>query len=599
MKEQGSVPERAWWKEAVVYQIYPRSFKDSNGDGIGDLPGILEKLDHLSWLGIDVVWLCPVYDSPNDDNGYDIRDYRAILQEYGTMDDFRRLLNELHARGIRLVMDLVVNHTSDEHPWFREAQSGRDSPYRDYYIWSLQPNNWASFFGGSAWQWHEQTGMYYLHLFSVKQPDLNWENPRVRREVHEIMRFWLDQGVDGFRMDVINAISKVPGFPDAPPVVPGELRWGGAYFLNGPRVHEYLQEMYRDVLSHYDVMTVGETLSVTPEQALEYVGEDRNELNMVLQFELMDLDAGPGGKWDVRKWRLSELKRIVSRWQTALAGRGWNALYLSNHDQPRAVSRFGNDGPYRVQSAKMLGTLLLTLQGTPFIYQGEELGMTNAPVERIEDCRDIETLNWYREQREQGQPEEELLAVIRRKGRDNARTPMQWSNSLHAGFTTGTPWIPVNPNYACIHAEGQYRDPDSVAAHYRRLIQLRKRHPVLVYGDFTLLDPDDESVFSFTRRLGEAEAVVILNFTDASRTWMSFADLTAGASPGSPIDRSSGQQFVASAGSEAVQAESSPSSGWSLAISNYPDTPEALPNTYTLRPYEACVFFRGEVAGSC
>ncbi|WP_240986354.1 glycoside hydrolase family 13 protein [Acididesulfobacillus acetoxydans] len=512
--------ERMWWKEAVVYQIYPRSFMDSNGDGIGDLKGILAKLDYLKWLGVDVVWFSPIYESPNNDMGYDISDYRSIMAQFGTMADFDRLLSGLHQREMRLVMDLVVNHTSDEHEWFRQARAAKDNPYRDYYIWRQKPNNWSSFFGGSAWELDEKTNEYYLHLFSAKQPDLNWDNPRVRAEIHDLMRWWLDKGVDGFRMDVIGCISKTPGLPDAPEG--GKLAWGGAFFLNGPRVHEYLREMNAEVLSHYDVMTVGETLSVTPKEALEYTGFNRAELNMVFQFELMDIDSGPGGKWDVRDWQVSEFKRICSRWQRELYGRGWNSLYLNNHDQPRMVSRFGQDGKYRVESAKMLATLLHTLQGTPFIYQGEEIGMTNVCFERIEDYRDIETINWYKEQMAQGErPVKEIMRSICAKSRDNARTPMQWSEAAHGGFTTGIPWLRVNPNYRTLNVEQERADADSVLNYYRRLIRFRRENPVVVYGDYTLLEPEDETVYAFTRRLGEVCLLTVLNFTAGEQTFAS------------------------------------------------------------------------------
>jgi oligo-1,6-glucosidase len=440
---------KAWWKEAVVYQIYPRSFMDSNGDGIGDLQGILSKLDYLKELGIDVIWLSPVYQSPNDDNGYDISDYRAIQKEFGTMEDFDRLLQEAHARGIKIMLDLVVNHTSDEHPWFVESRSSKDNDKRDFYFWrpgkdGKEPNNWLSCFSGSAWEYDATTDEYYLHIFSKKQPDLNWDNPRVRKEVYDMMKWWLDKGIDGFRMDVINFISKVDGLPS----VEGDgYQWGGAYFMNGPRIHEYLQEMNREVLSHYDLITVGETPGVTPEQAILYTAEDRKELQMVFQFEHMELDSGPNVKWDLKPWRLHDLKVTMSKWQTALDGKGWNSLYLNNHDQPRMVSRFGDDGKYRVESAKMLATFLHMMQGTPYIYQGEEIGMTNVRFSSIDEYRDIETLNMYREYRERGVPVESIMESIYAKGRDNARTPMQWNDSENAGFTTGKPWIAVNPNY--------------------------------------------------------------------------------------------------------------------------------------------------------
>lgn len=514
--------ERKWWKEAVVYQIYPRSFMDSNGDGIGDLPGIVSKLDYLKWLGVDVIWLSPIYRSPNDDMGYDISDYQAIMNEFGSMHDFENLLKEAHQRKIRILMDLVVNHTSDEHRWFQESKKSKHNPYRDYYIWKPssktgKPNNWASFFGGSVWEWDTTTEEYYLHLFSKKQPDLNWENPHLRQEIYKMMRWWLDKGVDGFRMDVINAISKVPNLPNAPGLK--ELEWAGQLFLNGPRVHEFISEMYHEVLSKYDVMTVGETLSVTTEQAAKYVGEDRQELNMVFQFELMDVDSGPHGKWDIQEWNVNEFKEILSRWQSDLAGIGWNAIYLNNHDQPRQVSRFGNDDRYCETSAKMLATLIHTLQGTPFIFQGEELGMTNVPFNTIEEYRDIETLHWYKEQASSGElNSQDLMDRIRRKSRDNARTPMQWDSSRNAGFSTGRPWIAVNPNYPEINAEQQMHDPSSVVSYYRELIALRRKYPVIVYGSYHLLSSDSR-VFAYIRKLREMQLCIILNFSENTRVF--------------------------------------------------------------------------------
>lgn len=512
--------EKKWWKEAVVYQIYPRSFKDADGDGIGDLRGIISKLDYLKELGIDVVWLSPVYQSPNDDNGYDISDYRNIMDEFGTMEDWEEMVSEMHKRGIKLVMDLVVNHTSDEHPWFIESRKSKDNAYRDYYIWrpgkeGKEPNNWESFFSGSAWEYDEATGEYYLHLFSKKQPDLNWENPNVRKEIYEMMRFWLDKGVDGFRMDVINMISKVPELPDGEVYDGKKYVSGSRYFMNGPRVHEFLQEMNREVLSHYDIMTVGETPGVTPKEGILYTDPARCELNMVFQFEHVDLDSGPGGKWDIRPWKLADLKKTMTKWQKELEGKGWNSLYLNNHDQPRAVSRFGDDKQYRVESAKMLATFLHMMQGTPYIYQGEELGMTNVRFSSIEDYRDIETLNMYKEYVEKyGENPQAVLEKIYYKGRDNARTPMQWDDSKHAGFTDGTPWIQVNPNYKEINAKAALQDPDSVFHYYKKLIQLRKQHPVIVYGTYHLILEDHPLIYAYTRALGNEKLVVITNFSN-------------------------------------------------------------------------------------
>lgn len=508
--------ERKWWKEGVVYQIYPRSFYDSNGDGIGDLQGIIRKLDYLKKLGVNIIWLSPVYSSPNDDNGYDISNYRQIMAEFGTMQDMERLIAEMHKRGMKIIMDLVVNHTSDEHPWFIESRSSRDNPYRDYYIWrkgkdDQPPNNWGSRFGGSAWEYDQTTGEYYLHLFSRKQPDLNWENPRVREEVYDMMRWWLDKGIDGFRMDVINMISKVKELPDGRIKKREKYSKDDSYYINGPRVHEYLQEMNKRVLSHYDIMTVGETPGVTPEIARKYVDFDRNELNMLFHFELMEIDR-QSTKWKPRKWRLTELKEIFTKWYEGLKEKGWNSLYMSNHDQPRMVSRFGDDRKYRVESAKMLATLLHTLPGTPYIYQGEEIGMTNVAFETIADYRDIETLNWYREKKKEGVPEEKIMAAIHRTSRDNARTPVQWDDSPNAGFTGGVPWIKVNPNYKEINVSRALKDPDSIFYYYRKLIKLRKENPVIVYGDYKLILAEDENIYAYLRRLENDSLLVILNF---------------------------------------------------------------------------------------
>jgi len=507
---------KKWWKEAVVYQVYPRSFYDTNGDGIGDLRGIIQKLDYLKDLGVDVIWLNPVYKSPNADNGYDISDYYDIMDEFGTMADFDELLEEVHKRGMKLIMDLVVNHTSDEHRWFIESRSSKHSPYRDYYIWrpgkdGREPNNWVSIFSGPAWQYDEKTGEYYLHLFAVKQPDLNWENPRMRKEIYEMINWWLQKGIDGFRLDAINLISKAEGLPDDPD--PHGQRWAGSrYYFNGPKVHDYLQEMCRETFSKYDIMTVGEISGVTPEIGRLYVDEGRKELNMIIHFELMDVDCGPGGKWDIVPWKLTDFKRIMYNWYITLKDRGWVALYLNNHDQPRMVSRFGDDGQYRVQSAKMLATLLHTWQGTPFIYQGEEIGMTNVAFDSIQDYRDVETLNWYNEMIKQGDNPERLMKVIHARSRDNARTPMQWNSGPNAGFTTGTPWIKVNPNYKEINVEDALKDPDSVFYYYKKLIELRKTHPSIVYGEINMILEDDENIFAYTRVLGDEKLLVVLNF---------------------------------------------------------------------------------------
>lgn len=515
--------ERTFWKEAVVYQIYPRSFMDSNGDGVGDLRGIIMKLNYLKELGVDVIWLSPVYKSPNDDNGYDISDYEDIMDEFGTMADWEELLAGLHERGIKLMMDLVVNHTSDEHAWFVESRRDADGEYGDYYVWRDAapggglPNNWESFFSGPTWEYDEERGQYYLHLFSKKQPDLNWENEKVRTAVYDMMKFWLDKGVDGFRMDVINLISKVEGLPSNG-VAP--IADGSDYYVDGPRIHEFLREMNEEVLSKYDIMTVGEMPGVTVEEAKKYTAEERGELQMVFQFEHMRLDGGPGGKWDIVPWKLPQFKEVMDKWQVGLAEKGWNSLYLNNHDQPRMVSRFGNDGKYRVQSAKLLGTLLHTLRGTPYVYQGEELGMTNVKFKMIDEYQDIESLNMYKERVTHGGADPgTVMEAIQTRGRDNARTPVQWDDSENAGFTTGTPWLGVNPNYVTINAKQQMDDPDSVFHYYKKLIALRKEHLILTYGDYELLMPDHETLYAYTRTLGEETWLVVLNFSTESTSF--------------------------------------------------------------------------------
>ncbi|MGW8453353.1 glycoside hydrolase family 13 protein [Streptomyces niveus] len=555
----------AWWKSAVVYQIYPRSFADSDGDGVGDLRGIIDRLDHLAALGVDVLWLSPVYPSPQDDNGYDISDYQDIDPSFGTLADFDDLLAAVHARSMKLVMDLVVNHTSDEHPWFTESRRGPDSPKRDWYWWrpardgvpsgtpGAEPNNWRSFFSGSAWEYDEPGDAYYLHLFSRKQPDLNWENPEVRSAVHRMMNWWLDRGVDGFRMDVINLISKDPALADR------------THHGAGPRIHEFLQEMHREVFAGRPerLLTVGEMPGVTVEEARLFTDPARAEVDMVFQFEHVGLDHGEG-KFDVRPLNLLDLKASLGRWQDALADTGWNSLYWNNHDQPRVVSRFGDDGPaHRVRSATMLATVLHLHRGTPYVYQGEELGMTNALFTSIDDFRDIESLNHYAEAVDGGADPARVLAGLRAMGRDNARTPMQWDASPHAGFTTGTPWIPVNPNHTEVNAAAAYDDPASVFHHYRRLIELRHSEPAVAYGDFTMLLPEDPRVYAFTRRLVAAdgtatELLVLGNFTGRP------------AEAGPPDD------------------------GWrdtELLIGNVPD-PGRLGATVTLAPWEARVHRR-------
>ncbi|MFD9541128.1 alpha-glucosidase [Streptomyces sp. NPDC060022] len=511
--------EDAWWRSAVVYQVYPRSFADSDGDGVGDLDGLTGRLDHLSGLGVDVLWLSPVNPSPQADNGYDISDYQDIDPVFGDLAAFDRLLGAVHERGMKLVMDLVVNHTSDEHPWFQESRDPA-SPMRDWYWWrppreGREPNNWGSFFSGSAWELDAASDAYYLHLFSPKQPDLNWENTRMRRAVYAMMRWWLDRGVDGFRMDVVNLISKDPALPDGEVHEQGPYGDGSPYFVCGPRIHDYLQEMHREVIARYPgrLLTVGEMPGVTVEQARLFTDPARAELDMVFQFEHVGLDHGRG-KFDPRPLRLTDLKASLGRWQSGLADVGWNSLYWNNHDQPRVVSRFGDDGPsHRTRSATMLATVLHLHRGTPYVYQGEELGMANAPLRTIEDFRDIESLNHYTEALRAGAEPEDVLPGLRAMGRDNARTPMQWDASPHAGFTTGTPWIPVNPDHTEVNAEAALADPDSVYHHYRRLIALRHQEPAVVHGDFTMLLPDDERIYAFTRRYCRTVLLVVGNFT--------------------------------------------------------------------------------------
>ena len=516
--------EKRWWKESVVYQIYPRSFCDSNGDGIGDLNGITGKLDYLKELGIDVIWLSPVYKSPNDDNGYDISDYQAIMDEFGTMEDFDRMLATAHEKGIKIMMDLVVNHTSDEHKWFIESRKSTDNPYRDYYIWrpakedGSLPNNWGSCFSGPAWEYDKTTDMYFLHLFSKKQPDLNWDNPAVRQDVFDMMNWWLKKGVDGFRMDVISLISKEPGLPDKEPGINGYATFNVS--ANGPHVHEYLQEMRQKALNNADTITVGECSGVTLEEAKKYARSDEKELNMVFQFEHMDVDSDEkAGKWTTRKMDLRDLKEILTRWQKGLQDIAWNSLYWENHDQPRSVSRFGNDSDeYREISAKMLATCIHMMQGTPYVYQGEELGMTNCPFNTLDNFRDLESINAFHELTEQGKmTEEDMMAAIGYKGRDNARTPMQWDDSAYAGFSTATPWIMVNPNYTKINAKDQVNRKDSVFKYYQKLIKLRHESELIVYGTYDLILDDDKDIYAYIRTLGDEKLIVYCNFSENTR----------------------------------------------------------------------------------
>ena len=554
--------DKKWWKESVVYQIYPRSFCDSNGDGIGDLRGIISKLDYLERLGVDVLWLSPIYKSPNDDNGYDISDYRNIMDEFGTMDDFDELLTKAHEHHLKIMLDLVVNHTSDEHKWFMESRSSKDNPYRDYYIWEKgkdgnPPNNWDSNFSGSAWEYDANTDMYYLHLFSKKQPDLNWRNEKVREEVFDMMEWWLDKGIDGFRMDVINMISKVKGYPDGK-TIPGS-RYGDKlpYVMNGPHVHVYLQEMNHKVLSKYDVMTVGETPCTSVEDAQKYTGFDRDELNMVFTFEHMDVDSDNGFKWTDKKPDLVELKRVFGKWQMGLDGIGWNSLYLNNHDQPRMVSRFGDDGKYWKESAKMLAICLHMMQGTPYIYQGEEIGMKNIKFQSIEECNDIEAINAYREYTSDGRiSPEDMMRYINTKGRDNARTPMQWDDTPNAGFTTGTPWFTVNPDYKEINVAEQEKDPESILNFYKKLIRLRKEYPIIVYGSYKMLYPTHEAAVVYERVQDNEKLLIACNFSAEGQ------------------ELEAPKEFVENA------AE--------LLISNYPVA--EISEKLSLRPYEARVY---------
>ena len=512
-----------WWKNSVVYQIYPRSFRDSNGDGFGDIQGIIEKLGYLSELGIDVIWLSPVFDSPQDDNGYDIRDYRRIYEGFGSNADMEELIEKAHKRGIKVVLDLVANHTSDEHAWFVESRKSKDGKYSDYYIWKdpkadgSEPNNWGSSFCGSAWEYCEERGQYYLHFYSKKQPDLNWENPRVRDEVYELMKFWMEKGVDGWRMDVIASISKDQNYPDYPEV-PDRKYYTGKYHSNGPRLHEFIQEMNREVLSKYDCMTVGEAPGSTPEVARLFTAPERKELNMIFTFEHMNIDRISGSvnrKWALKPFDLRELKQVMSRWQTSLYGKGWNALYFENHDQPRIISRWGNDGIYREECAKAFATVLHGMQGTPYVYQGEEIGMTNVQFE-LDEYEDIEVRNAYTELVLNGKTisEEEFKKAVWNKSRDNARTPMQWDDSENAGFTTGTPWFKVSDRYRDINVKKALEKKDSIFYYYKDLIALRHREPLLTEGDYRLILPEDENIFAYLRSTEDECWLVAANLSE-------------------------------------------------------------------------------------
>ena len=534
---------KKWWQKSVIYQIYPKSFFDSNGDGIGDLQGIIQKISYLKRLGVDVIWLCPVYQSPQEDNGYDISDYESIYPGFGTMDDMKKLIRICDREGIRIVMDLVVNHTSDEHKWFQEAKKSRENPYRDFYIWrkgknGQLPNDLESNFGGSAWEYSEETDEYYLHFYSKKQPDLNWENEKLRQEIYRMMNRWLDLGIAGFRMDVIDLIGKLPD---------EKIK------ENGPRLHEYLQEMNANTFGRRDAMTVGECWGATPEIARLYTAPERKELSMIFQFEQIQLDKKKGGqRWDLKELDLRDLKAVFSKWQYELEECGWNSLFWSNHDLPRIVSRWGNDREYRELSAKMLATLLHGMKGTPYIYQGEELGMTNAPFTSIEDFPDIETQNIYKERLRAGFSEEETMCAIRKKARDNARTPMQWNAEKNAGFTTGTPWYQVNPNYTEINAEYAMSREDSVFYYYQKLIRLRREHEIMAYGIYDLLLPEDEDLYIYTRTLENEKWLILCNFHEKERVITSMR-----------MGR--------------------------VILSNYADTPQ-LEELCLLRPYEAVIY---------
>jgi len=553
-----------WWKKAVVYQIYPKSFNDTTGNGVGDIKGIIEKLDYLAKLGVDVVWLTPIYESPQRDNGYDISDYFQIHEPYGTMEDVELLLAEAHQRNMKIIMDIVVNHTSTEHQWFIESRSSKDSPYRDYYIWKdgqndEPPTNWDSKFGGNAWQFDEETGQYYLHLFDVTQADLNWENERVRKDVYDMMKFWLDKGVDGFRLDVINLISKDQRFlDDDGSVAPGD---GRKFYTDGPKIHEYLHEMNQEVFSRYDMMTVGEMSSTSIANCVNYTNPSRQELDMTFSFHHLKVDYPNGEKWSKAEFDFLQLKQILSKWQVEMnEGGGWNALFWCNHDQPRVVSRFGNDGDYHRESAKMLATTIHMMQGTPYIYQGEEFGMTNPNFESIDDYRDVESLNMFQILQGKGMSNQEILDILKQKSRDNSRTPVQWNDTENAGFTSGAPWINVAANYKEINAEKAMTDKDSIFYHYQKLISLRKEYDIVTEGNFELILDDHDAIFAYIRNDGDEKLLVVNNFyeKDVEFQLPEHKDLT---------------EFNSK-----------------ILLSNYSDTSEN-PLKLTLRPYESVVYY--------
>ena len=515
--------KKTWWKEGVVYQIYPRSFKDSTGNGIGDIYGIIEKLDYIKSLGVNMIWICPIYSSPNDDNGYDISDYRKISEEFGGNKAFDILLKEMHKRDLKLIMDLVANHSSDEHKWFQESKKGENNPYHDYYIWKrgdfdVPPNNWLSVFSGSAWQWDSNLNKYYLHLFTKKQPDLNWENPKVRDEIYDVLNFWFSKGVDGFRMDVISFISKRLDFPPAEEGATLSDMMENIY-ANGPRIHEFLKEMNKKVLSKYDIVTVGEGPGVNLKTGLKYVDENEKELDMVFHFDHLQIDFGPEGKFDPQTVDFIKFKKVFSDWDLYLKNKGWNSIFLGNHDFSRIVSRFGNDKKYRNQSAKLLATLLMTLRGTPYVYQGDEIGMTNIKYPSIDYYDDIETRNAWKDAEEQGKDMDIFLKAVHRQSRDNARTPLQWDNSRFAGFSNTKPWLDVNENYNKINVELQQDNSDSILNYYREIIRIRKNYSTLIYGDFLDLEPSNEKLYIYKRWDKQKTFIIVLNFSDDMAQW--------------------------------------------------------------------------------
>ncbi|MGV2621126.1 UNVERIFIED_CONTAM: alpha,alpha-phosphotrehalase [Halobacillus marinus] len=554
--------EQPWWKKAVVYQIYPKSFRDTTGNGVGDIQGIIEKLDYLKELGVDVLWLTPMYKSPQNDNGYDISDYYDIHEEYGTMEDFDQLLRETHDRGMKIIMDIVVNHTSTEHEWFQASRMSKDSPYRDYYIWKDPvdggaPTNWKSKFGGSAWKYEEETGQYYLHLFDVTQADLNWEKEAVRKDVYDMMSYWAEKGIDGFRLDVINLISKDQEFPnDDGTIAPGD---GRKFYTDGPKVHEYMQEMNKEVFRPYDLMTVGEMSSTTIDHCINYTAPERNELSMTFNFHHLKVDYPNGEKWTVADFDFHELKSILSTWQEEMhRGNGWNALFWCNHDQPRVLSRFGDEQNYPLESGKMLATTIHMMQGTPYIYQGEEFGMTNPGFSSIDRYRDVESLNMYEAFQAEGYKEEDILAILQQKSRDNSRTPVQWTAEKNAGFTNGTPWIDVADNYETINAEKAMKEEGSIFQHYQELIRLRKEYDIITHGDYRLISPEHDRVFAYLREWNGERLLVVNNFYGESVDFVLPDDI-----------ETSGQSEV--------------------LVNNYENAP-ALDEKLELRPYESVVY---------